>query len=275
MSLLNTALRTLFDGFLFPFRGLPPLYGLLAVSLLTAIGMLLVFKATSNQEALDQVKRRIHACLFEIRLHNDDLRAILRAQFEILRRNLTYLRLSLVPMVWIILPLAFVIAQLQFHYGYEGLRPGEMSIIEVRLRERVETGESKPLGELIVPEGLRVETQPVWIPSDRKLAWRIGAEKPGMYELEVSLNGKEYTKSAVVTSALRRLSPKKVSGWLNEFVYPAEKPLDKSGEVESISLGYREREIGFLGLELHWLIVFFVLTIVFAFLLRKPLGVTI
>ena len=130
-------------------------------------------------------------------------------------------------------------------------------------------------GELIVPEGLRVETQPVWIPSDRTLAWRIGAEKPGVYELEVRLNGKEYTKSAVVTSALRRLSPKRVSGWLNEFVYPAEKPLDKTGEVESISLGYQEREIGFLGLEMHWLIAFFVLTIVFAFLLRKPLGVTI
>jgi uncharacterized membrane protein (DUF106 family) len=274
MSLLNTALRTFFDGFLFPFRGLPPIYGLIVVSVLTSIGMLLVFKATSNQKALDEVKRKIHACLFEIRLHNDDLRAILRAQFEILRRNLTYLRLSLVPMVWIILPLAFFIAQLQFHYGYQGLRPGEKSIIEVRLRDGV-AGETKPRGELIVPEGLRVETRPVWIPSDRKLAWRIGAEKPGVYELKVRIDGNEYTKSAVVTSALRRLSPKRVSGWLSEFVYPAEKPLDKSGEVESISLGYQVREIGFLGLELHWLIVFFVLTIVFAFLLRKPLGVTI
>ena len=56
--------------------------------------------------------------LFEIRLFNDDLRAMLRAQVEILRHNVTYLRLSLVPMLWMLVPLVLVIAQLQFHYGY-------------------------------------------------------------------------------------------------------------------------------------------------------------
>ena len=80
MSYLNSILRVVFDGILFPFRGLPPLVGLVVVSLVAAIGMLLVFKATSNQDRLAAVKRSIHGCLFEIRLFNDDLRAIMRAQ---------------------------------------------------------------------------------------------------------------------------------------------------------------------------------------------------
>ena len=71
--------------------------GLAVVSLATAILMLLSFKRTSNQTRLAAVKRQIHAAIFEIRLFNDDLRAIFRAQREILRHNLTYLRLSLRP----------------------------------------------------------------------------------------------------------------------------------------------------------------------------------
>jgi uncharacterized membrane protein (DUF106 family) len=131
MSVLNALLRAVFDAVLYPFRGMHPLVGLILVSLPISIGMLLVFKATSNQDRLSAVKRLIHACLFEIRLFNDDLLAILRAQVEILRHNFTYLRLSLVPMVWLILPLTFVIAQLQFHYGYQGLTPGRPVLLEV------------------------------------------------------------------------------------------------------------------------------------------------
>ena len=105
--------------------------GLAVVSLATAIVMLArSFKRTSNQTRLAAVKRQIHAALFEIRLFNDDLRAIFRAQREMLRHNLTYLRLSLVPMLWMIVPLVLVIAQLQFHYGYAGLEVGQSGAAE-------------------------------------------------------------------------------------------------------------------------------------------------
>ena len=70
------------DGLLYPFRDFPPIVGLTLVSLLTAIGLLIVFKHTSNQKALEAVKRKIHAGLFEIRLYNDDFRSIMRAQLE-------------------------------------------------------------------------------------------------------------------------------------------------------------------------------------------------
>ena len=52
MATLNQILRTVFDLVLAPFAGLPALVGLVLVSLVTAVGMLLVFKVTSNQEKL-------------------------------------------------------------------------------------------------------------------------------------------------------------------------------------------------------------------------------
>src|SRR4249920_997963 len=115
---LNGILDSVFDALLRPLARLPPLASLAIVSLATAVIMLLVVRRTSNQHALDQVKRQIHAALFEIRLFNDDLRAIFRAQADMLRHNLTYLRLSLAPMIWMFVPFVLVIAQLQFQYGY-------------------------------------------------------------------------------------------------------------------------------------------------------------
>ena len=283
MSFVNAALRPIFDLLLYPFRGLPPLVGLVVVSLVAAIGLLLVFKATSNQKALAATKRQIHAGLFEIRLFSDDLGAILRAQGDILRHNLTYLRLSLVPMVWMIIPLFFVIAQLQFHYGYEGLRPGSTTLLTVRLVESapgdgsaVASRQEKPALRLETPAGLRVDSPSVWVPTLREMTWRIAAIDPGAYEVEVHLGDRSATKSVVVASDLVRRSPIRVdSGLVSQLIYPAEPPLPGDSPFHSISLTYPDRSIALFNLGLHWLIVFFVLSIVFAFMLRGRFDVTI
>jgi len=276
MSLLNALLRAAFDMALAPFRGMHPLVGLTLVSLPISIGMLLVFKRTSAQDRLADVKRRIHAGLFEIRLFNDDLRAIMGAQFEILRANLTYLRLSLLPMIWVIPPLTLVIAQLQFHYGYGGLEPGRQALLEVEVSPAVAASGSRPSASLEVPEGLRVETPPLWIPSRSQLAWRLAAERGGDYAVTVHVGDATETKSVRVVDGVVRRSPIRVGGnLLDQLLYPAEPPLPGDSAIRSISLSYPERDVDVFGWRLHWMIVFFVLTLVFAFALRGPLGVTI
>jgi hypothetical protein len=277
MSVLNAALRTVFDLLLAPFAGMPPIVGLTVVSLVTAVFMLVVFKHTSNQADLEAVKRRIHACLFEIRLFNDDLRAIFRAQNEILRHNLTYLRLSLAPMIWILPPLVLVMAQLQFHYGYEGLRPGERTLLEVDLRPGAVAPGDRPRAVLEVPPGLRAETDAVWVPAESQLAWRLAAERDGDYRLGLSVDGApRVTKTVRVTARTVRLSPERVDDtFLSQLLYPAEAPLPSSSPVRAIRLAYPDRDVSVLGFGLYWMIPFFALSIVFAFALRGVFKVTI
>ena len=275
MSVLNAALRPAFDLLLLPFAGMPPLVGLFLVSLLVSVLMLVVFKRTSNQAALALVKRKIHAGIFEIRLFNDDLRAILRAQNEILRTNLTYLRLSLWPMLFLLPPLVLVIAQLQFHYGYQGLRPGQRALLEVDLDRQAATG-ARPRMALELPAGLRAETDAVWIPAESQLVWRLVAEREGDYELGLSLDGAErLTKTVRVTPRTVRLSPERVgAGFFSQLLYPAEPPLP-AGPVRSVRLSYPERDIDVLGHGMNWMIPFFALSILFAFALRGLFKVTI
>jgi len=283
VSLVNALLRVLFDFLLFPFRSLPPIVGLALVSLVTAVGVLLVFRATSNQEQLATVKRQIQACIFEIRLFNDDLFAILRSQVEVLRYNLTYLRLSAVPTLWIFVPLLLAFAQLEFHYGYRGLEPGEACLLKVKLRSdwdktrgpAVADSHGRPRASLEVPRGLVVETPGVWIPSERELDWRIRAEQWGAYEASVRLGAETYTKTVQVSEEVRRRSPLRVeSGFLNQLLYPAEDPLPGSGPVESIALAYPDGTVSIFGWHLAWYFAFFGLSFLFAFFLRRPLKVT-
>jgi uncharacterized membrane protein (DUF106 family) len=274
MSVINAILGPLVNAALMPFRGFDPMVGLTVVSLVTAILMLLVYKRTSNQVALADVKRGVQAALFEIRLFSDDLINVFRAQGDLLRHNLSYLKLSLVPMVWMIVPIALLIAQLQFHYGYEGLHRGGSTLVKVVLEpEFVSLDGSRPAVSMSAPAGVRVESPGVWIPSTHEVVWRVRAEEPGEYVLTVMVDGKPITKTLTVADNVVKRSPERLApGFLNQFLYPAESPIDVDG-VEAVTVGYTERAVGVAGFETHWLVVFFILSIVLAFALKGRFGV--
>ena len=275
MTAVNAILGTIFEAIMAPFRTLPTL-GLVLISAVVAVGMLLVFKKTSNQDKLEAVKSRIHACLFEIRLFNDDLAAIMRAQFEILRHNLTYLRLQLVPLLFILPPMILLLTQLQPFYGYSGLEAGESALLQVRLNAD-NSGEfqfdDKPDVSLELPEGVQLDSPSVWVPSQGEMAWRIRAETPGEHELRIRAGDETFSKSLLVSNDTVRRSPMRVTSALDQLLYPVEKPLPKQGPVQSIELSYPED--AYVLLMPTWMWIFFILTIVIAFALRKPMGVTI
>jgi hypothetical protein len=276
----------LFDGLLFPFRTLHPIVGLLMVSVIGSIGMLMAYKKTSNQDGIEAVKRQIHACIFEIRLFSDDFRAIMGAQFRILGHNLRYLGLSLVPVMWMIVPFVLVVAQMQFHYGYSGLEPGETTILKVVLKDDSTIlagvgGSGGPSGadpgdflSIETPVGLSVDSERLWIPELNEADWRIEAEEPGNYEIVVHAGSDNYTKAVRVSEDVVRRSPIRHSGgFIDSLLYPAEEPLPGNSPIESISLIYPEPGISVFGWEINWLILFIILLIAIAFALRKRFGV--
>jgi hypothetical protein len=283
MGAVNRAMSGLFDLLLRPFEGMSAWASLLPLSILFTVFALYVFKWTSNQAALDRVKRRIHAGIFEIRLFNDDLRSIARSQVEIVGQVGKQLALTLVPLLWMLIPFAIVIPQLQFRYGYSGLAPGQSALLEVTMRPQGEgktppdPDRPKPELRLEAPAGVEVQTDGLWIPLENEMVWRVAAREPGSYQLRfVGASGFETSKTMVATDRVVRRSPIKVNGgdWWGQIAYPAETPLPADGPIETIELAYPEAEVGLLGWQTHWLIAFVLLTIVFAFALRGPLGVT-
>jgi hypothetical protein len=190
----------------------------------------------------------------------------------------------------VIAPLVLVIAQLQFHYGYTAIRPGQPVLVKAQLRDAggrsgstaprpgaVHAGVAEPVpASLEAPDGIRVETPAVWLPGAGEVIWRVAPAAAGEYELRVRVGGETQTKTMVVTGAVARRSPLRLeAGFLNEVLYPSEAPLPRESAVSAITVGYTEGNINVFGWELHWMVVFFALSIVFAFVLRKPFGVVV
>lgn len=281
MSVVNSILRAIFDVLLAPFANLPAWVGLAVVSAVVGVIGLLAFKWTSDQDRLAAVKRRILAAVFEIRLFNDNLPAIFRAQGDILRHNVSYIGLTLKPMLVLLVPLLLVFAQLQFHYGYAGLKPGEPVFLKVALSPTWQsapgaaTSSGRPAVTLEAPAGVKVEAGPVWVPSLRELSWRLSASAAGQHDLRLRLGSEELTKSLVSSESVVRRSPFKPKGFLDQVLYPAEKPLAKGSAVEAIYLGYPEASISLLGFEMPWWLLFLIFSFVFAYALKGVFGVTL
>jgi uncharacterized membrane protein (DUF106 family) len=271
MALLNRFLNLLFD---LPFRALQPLgiaASLAVCSLVTAIALLLVVRATSDQAAVAAIKRQIHADLFEIRLFNDDLRAMLRAEADILRHNATYLRLSFVPMLWIVLPATLAAAQLQAYYGYAGVDVGQPVIVTAQFKPGREA-----TATLEAPAAVRIETPAVSFPAVNQIVWRIAGTAPGDFELRLRIAGADYSKTLHVADGLARRSPVRLAPrLLDEVAYPSEAPLPESAAVSMIRVDYPQRGILIFGWPLHWIVIYITWSVVFALVLRRPLRVEI
>ena len=282
MWIINSIFGVVVDLALFPFREMSPMIGLTCFSLAAGVGMLYVFKWTSDQKGLEDVKRKIHAGIFEIRLFSDDIRAIFTAQRDIFRYNFVYLRLALAPLLWMIIPFVLMVAQLQLHYGYEGLMVGEPVIVKVAMSgERavynglgVEGGVGSSVVELEVPDGLRLETPRLTIRSLNQAEWRLVADEPGSYELGIRVGDQVYFKSVEVSSQVVKRSPIRTDRFLDQLLYPGEPGFPSGAAVSAIEVLYPEREVNFFGWDTHWLVPFSIIAIIPAFALKKPLRVT-
>jgi hypothetical protein len=269
MEVVNAPLRRLVDLLLSPFQALPWWVGLAVVTFLVTLVAMPIIKWTLNPRWADAAKRRMTAAVFELRLFNDDLRATFRALFDMLRWTGLYLGAWLLPLVVMGVLMLPVFAQLQAHYGWKGLEPGEQTTLRAHFSTDRDT---KPVATLRADDGVEVETPALWIPSRRELVWRLRAAAPGAHQLTLDLEGESTTKHlAVAGDAVARRSPVRGKSFSTQLLYPAEPPLPKGSPLAEIALDYDDARSFLLVPVWCWVLV--LLSIPFALLLKKPFGV--
>lgn len=183
MWYLNSFLTLIFDLLLIPLQSFHPLLSLSVISILTGILMLVVFRYTSNQERIKETKDRMKAHLLEIRLFKDDLGILFSAQKNIVLYNFKYLKYTLVPMLVMTIPLVLMLIHLNGWYGYRPLKPGESTIVSVKVSDRNIDVLSQM--EIEVEKGLTVETPLLRIPATSEVDWRVRADELGDHRVTV------------------------------------------------------------------------------------------
>jgi len=268
--ILNDCFRVIIE----PLGRVSPVLALLAISLFTGIAMLLIFRATSNQQAIKRTKDRIKAHLLEILLYNDNLGMVFRAQGAILAHSLKYLGFAMVPMAAIIVPIAIILTQTSHFFEHKPPVPHESVTLTVTLtRWDSEIADNTSVS---VPAGLSVETPALRIPGKKQIVWRIGARESGDFDVVINTPAKSYTKQLRVADSRRWLSPARVRPtFVRAFLHAAEPPLDRDAPIDSIEVKYATARMRIGPIETHWLVHFFICSMLFAFIAKPVLKVEI
>jgi len=272
MEALNSILRSLLDALLGVLSGLPDWVVLAILAFLVTLLILPVIKWTFNLDLAEHFKRRVYAGLFEIRLFNDKLGATLRGLVDVLRFTGGYMGAWLLPLVVMSIPMLPIFAHLQFQYGYDGIEPGETTLVRAEFAQDRETG--KPETRFVAPKGLRVDTPALWVPAKRELIWRVAAEAKGDYELNLEIDGETFTKSLTVSDESARRSPVRTAkSFWNQLIYPAEPPLPGGSPLTQITVDYGEKG-SFLFVP-NWCWILIALSLPPFLLLKKRFGVEV
>jgi len=268
MTTFLTLVNQLFDLIFFPFRSLNPMVGLTVVSFLTGILMVLVFRTTSNQAGIKQVKERIKAHLLAIRLFQDQLDVVLRTHARILGSTLNYMGFSLRPLAVMFLPIVLIMVQLELRLGQHAAQPEESFLVAATFAE----ADGLEQASLRLPPGLALTAPPLRIFERKEITWRVEASEAGDFTLGVVVGEQAFAKTVTVGDSAARLSRKRIrAGLVNQFLYPGEPPLPKEAPVESIEIKYRPRSIDSGLFESHWLIPFFGLSLIAGLALKGVL----
>ena len=260
-----------------PLALLPPILGLLLVSALGAVGTLLLVKATSQARRIEATKRQMYAALLEMRLFNDDLRAVLRAASELLWRDVAYLREFAVPVILASVPLAILLVHLDSFYGSTGLIVGQSSLVTVSLdNSSPDPMKELPTAMVKVPPGIRLDTPAVWFPVSHELIWQITPETSGRFDLVVGIGSQRVLKRVEVSETIIRRAPSRIEqAWLAALFDPADQRLPSSGVIRSVHIQYPRREMSVSGWRVHWLVLFAVSSMIFVLVLKRPLRVAL
>ena len=265
---LNQAVGLVVKIFLLPFTGLNPWAGMIFISLVTAILMLFIYKKTSNQNGIKEAKNLIKGYLLEIRLFPNDFGIFLGGLKRLLSANLRYLAYNLKPLLVMIVPIFLLLAQMNLWFGYRIPQPGETLLLKVEFNQAVEVDRLDLQVE--APPGVIVDSPPVRIIDENEVDWRLRIVELRGGQLVINNGGEMYAKDiSLPPSRLARVSAIRVNQniW-EQLLNPGEKPLPREAEIKKIEVVYPSARLNLFGLKIHWLVAYFVLSIIFGFGLK-------
>ena len=102
-------------------------------------------------------------------------------------------------------------------------------------------------------DAIRVDTPAVVLSGPGEVLWRIVATTPGEHVVTIRTGSSELAKTVHVSTGAARRSPVRVSGLIDQLLYPSEPPLPADSVATEIAAPYPEPGLEVLGWRVHWL----------------------
>jgi hypothetical protein len=249
-----------------------PLAIVIVLSVVIGLLMVVIFGYTSDQKAIKVAKDQLKAHLLAVRLYRDQLPVVMGSYGKILRGTGRYLKLAFKPLVYVIIPITILIVYVDRYLGSTPIAMGSTFLVTAR------TSNPDALEKLALeaPPGISLTAPPVHIPAANEVVWRLVASRPGDYEIKLVEDGQSVTKSVSVADGLAKISTQRVRDHFWERIFESGEPaIPQAGSIESISIGYPERNIEIAGYGMNWIWLFFILSMIAGFAFKEILGIQI
>ena len=240
--------------------------------LLGAVGII-VFKYTSNQDAIGKLGDKIRADMIGLILFKDSIKVTLQIQSRLFKSALMLFFHAAKPLMIMIVPVVLLLAQLGLWYQARPLMPGERALVKMELNGP--EGSQLPDVSIASMPHAEITIDRTTVESKRHLYWEIKAKESSSENIVFQVDGSEYEKQLAIGDAFIPVSQSR-PGWefLSILENPHEKPFTTDSPVKSISIEYPDRESLFSGSD-SWLIYLFVASLVFGMILMPVFKVKV
>ncbi len=274
MDSLNLAITSLFDLYFNLFQEVSPWIGLSFISLVTGIILLIVFRFTSNQAAIGKTKERIRGHFLEIRLFQDDPVIVIGSLGRIMKDNFIYLRYTMVPFLFMLVPVVLMLVQMDMRYGSRPFTAGDETVLRVETAKG--SRENLEKLKIDVPDFVRVNVRPVRIPSTGEVLWGLKITGEGRGDISISAKGSAQKLSIVSGGGVPRIVGTRTNGgFWNRLLNPGSKTLRGDSGLKLIEIKYPAREMKIGNRTVHWLIIYFAISVVFGYSVKGLFGVEV
>ncbi len=288
MNTINSILTTIFDACFSIMESWPGWLSLTVWSSITGVVALYIYKYTSNQKAIGQVRDDIKANLLAVKLFKEELGVTLKAQGRIFWAACRLLWHSLIPLAVMMIPMSLLVIQMSFRYEWRPMQVGETILL------RAELGDDKIATDVDAnlkftgasDDAVEIQTQHAIFddfedrPKRNEVIWQLKFNAPGRHLVTVSIDGDEASKEIHVSAnRYARVSPvRSGAAFLEKAIYPLEGSAASSDSIQRIELdliNLSKNETLIFGFNIHWVISFLIISIIAALIVKPILKVRI
>jgi len=207
------------------------------ISAVMGVLLLVLWKYTSNQDAIGRVKDDIKANMLALKLFKDNISVTLQAQGRAFKGAGGLLFHAIRPLLVVIVPICLIMAQMALWYQARPLLPGEEALVIMQLNGDIDSAwpdvsiASMPTADVTIDQ-TRAFTE-------RQIYWKIKARENGLNNIVFQANNEQVEKQLAIGEGFMRVSLQRPGWhWFDIFENPSEKPFGPDSIVQSISVEY-------------------------------------
>ena len=184
--------ENLLNPVFFPLLKIPTLFSIILLSFLISLIITLVYKYTTDQNLMKQLKEEIKRLQKEMKELKSNPQKAMEVQKKAMQTNMKYMSHSLKSTLFTFIPLIIIFSWMNSNLAYDPILPGQDFTVTA-VFEKGANGEIT----LNAPEGLEVDKAKKEV-KDSEVKWALNG-KEGEYLLLFEFNNEKHEKELLIT----------------------------------------------------------------------------